>query len=327
MVRFCRPKSASYAQFRIMAGAVAALLFVASGAPAAVMVAGDPATNYGTDPNIFTVDPFAPEVTGIADRGITQDRRLRQTFKNPTTFNVGEIIVSFDVTGAPEVGLGLRVYEVDDVNAGSWTAGTLIKEITVFDTLPASDMNMSFALTGGDVFSLPARFAGTTGYGIEISTPLADPTSGNPGTLHYTNVSGMDFYLDGRHYNEGGGGVSTRDIGLSFLASDEVACDPGDVNCMDGVDLIDLEIIAAHFRQGGSRDDGDLTGNGFIDFDDFGQWKEHYTGPALGADAFEFLTVPEPVSIGLMLCGAVGLLAAIGGRRRWAASGSSKSAM
>jgi len=100
------------------------------------------------------------------------------------------------------------------------------------------------------------------------------------------------------------------------LASTEPVCDPGDVNCMGGVTIDDLNIIAAHFRQNGSREEGDLTGNGFVDFDDFGQWKQYYTGPGLGAEAFAFLSVPEPGSLSLLFVGVVGLFSSVRRRRR-----------
>jgi hypothetical protein len=159
---------------------------------------------------------------------------------------------------------------------------------------------LRFDLTGGDVFALPQRNAGTTGYGIEISTPFSNDTDGNPGTLYYTNP--QDVYLDGRQYSETGA-ANARDVGLSLVASTEVACDPGDVNCMGGVTIEDLQIIAAHFRQSVGRELGDLSGNGIVDFDDFDQWKRNYTGPGLAASEFAFLSVPEPASALLLIFG------------------------
>ncbi len=88
------------------AGALLLLLGVAFSARAAVMATGDPADRYGATPNIFTVDPFVP-MTDTCKRliaGIANTRKLRQTFKNPSTFTVGQINVSFDVTGGSTVG-------------------------------------------------------------------------------------------------------------------------------------------------------------------------------------------------------------------------------
>ena len=309
-------KSVVCKSMRIGALMAAMLLTLASTAEALVIATGDPANGYmgvsNETPSVFTIDPFADPVTARANRGITQDRRLRQTFKNPEAFNVGEIIISFDVTAAPQVGLGLRFYEVDDVN-GAWNPGTLLKEITYTSTLPGSSQILSFQLTGGDVFNLPARFSGTTGYAIEISTPFASPTDGNPGVLFFSN-DGTDHYPDGRYYTETGSNTAARDIGLALIASAQAACDPGDVNCIGGVDLDDLAIIAANFRKSGSREQGDLTGDGFVDFADFDEWKRHYPGAFTGAAAAAFFralngNVPEPTSGMLAAMGLMGLAA------------------
>jgi hypothetical protein len=296
------------------------VLGLTSGAPAAVTVTADPGTGMNAGlAAVYTIDPYIEPATGFAARGLAGDRRLRQTFKNPATFNVGEIIISFDVTSAPETGMAIRFYEVADVAPGSWPGGNLIKEIVVAETLPVSNMYLSFALTGGDVFSLPARgTAGDTlGYGIEISTAFSNTTDGNTGLFNRLESPDTDFYPDGRAFRETGAQeAARRDHGVSLLPSLETPCDPGDVNCMDGVTLDDLAIIAAHFRQNGGRELGDLTGNGFIDFDDFDQWKRNYAGPGGGSISSLLSGVPEPASAVLLVCGAAGLLSVAGRRPR-----------
>lgn len=284
----------------------------------AVVATGDPEDRYGTNPNVFTVDPFDPAFGGPPvvghNAGITQDRRIKQTFKNPDTFNVGQINFSFDVTGGSTVGstadTGIRVafYEVDDVTASSWAPGALVKEIVLQPgNMPGSNEVFRLDLTGGDVFSLPQRNAGNTGYGVEFSTPNQNTSDGNPGTLWFTDVSMTDFYADGRYHPFNSTSSSTRDIGLSLVESLAPTCDPGDVDCDMDVDDVDLGIIAANFRTNAARELGDLTGNGFVDFDDFGEWKTNYTGPPLGASAFTFLAVPEPAS-SLLLFVAIAVL-------------------
>lgn len=302
----------------LVGGLLASAVGLSTAAKAAVTASGDPADRYGATPNVFTVDPRdANVVTANANRGIANTRKLRQTFKNPSTFNVGQINLSFDVTGGSSVGsvndtgLKLAFFEVEDVLSSNWTPGTLIKEVTIQPgTMPGADQVFRVDLTGGDVFELLQRNTGAQGYGLEISTPNALSSDGNPGLLYFSNVSTpVDYYADGRYYTEAGtASNSWRDVGLSLIASTEVACDPGDVNCDMTVDEIDLGIIADHFRQSGGRELGDLSGNGFIDFDDFGLWKTNYTGPALGAGAFSFLSVPEPSSVVMLLMGAIGLL-------------------
>lgn len=324
MVTQRRQRLVGWMRKGLVGGLLASALGLSAGAEAAVTATGDPADRYGASPVVFTVDPRDTNVVSAnANRGIANTRKLRQTFKNPSTFNVGQINLSFDVTGGStpgvnDTGLKFAFFEVDDVN-GAWLPGTLIKEITLQPgTVPGADQVFRLDLTGGDVFELLQRNAGTQGYGIEISTPNSLASDGNPGLLYFSNVTtpaNFDFYADGRYYTETGSTTSHRDIGLSLVASTEIACDPGDVNCDMTVDAVDLGIIADHFRTNGGRELGDLSGNGFIDFDDFGLWKTNYTGPALGAGSYSFLSVPEPSSMVLLLVGAIGVLPRILGRR------------
>jgi hypothetical protein len=203
--------------------------------------------------------------------------------------------------GAGDTGLRIAIYQLDNTLA-AWSPGPLVSEFTVQPGgLVGSSQVLRFDLTGGNVFELPARFAGSTGYGIEISTPFSNTSDGNPGVLVYTTASA---YADGGQYSESGA-FNARDVGLSLVASTETACAPGDVNCVGGVTIEDLQIIAANFRKPGGRELGDLTGNGIIDFDDFGQWKDNYTGPGLAASEFSFLSVPEPTATLLVLNGVL----------------------
>jgi hypothetical protein len=256
-----------------------------------------------------------PPVAGH-NRGVANTRKLRQTFQNPSDLNVGQINLSFDVTGgstvggAGDTGLRLAFYEVDDVLAGNWTPGNLIKEVVLQPgNMPGGNEVFRLDLTGGDVFALPQRNAGSAGYGMEISTPNSLSSDGAPGVLWFTDVSATstDYYTTGRYYTESGtASTSYRDVGISLVGSTEMPGDPGDVNRDMMVDLTDLSIIAAHFRQSGDHDLGDLTGNGFIDFDDFQQWKQNYPGAFPGsAAAALFGNVPEPGSFLLLVIGAV----------------------
>lgn len=321
MTRQWRLNGASRVWLAATACISAGIMMAASPALAVVAITADPEFNYnGVDniaPNVFTVDPLEnPPVTATGERGVAGDRRLRQTFKNPTTFNVGEIVFGFDVTGGAEVGLRLAVYEVADVLSGTWTPlGDALWERNFTETLPGSNANLSFKLTGGDVFTLPARGnSDSAGYGIEISTPNPDSSNGNPGLVIHTNVGDTDFYADGRYYTEGGGASSAhRDLGVSLIASNESVCDPGDVDCMGGVTLDDLAIIAANFRTSNGREFGDLSGDGFVDFDDFDEWKINYSGPAPSPEQLAFLSAPEP---GSLMLASLAAFAAMRTRRR-----------
>ncbi len=116
MCRLWRPKVA-FRRYWSAAGAVALLMGIAVSARAAITATGDPEDRYGVTPNVFTVDPFDPMYGGppVAghNRGVANTRKLRQTFQNPSDLNVGQINLSFDVTGGSTLGgagdTGLRL--------------------------------------------------------------------------------------------------------------------------------------------------------------------------------------------------------------------------
>jgi hypothetical protein len=296
----------------VAAGVCAILLIGASVAHSAITLTGDP--ELPATPDVFTVDPWS--ATTQHNRGIVDDRRLRQTFQNPTTMNVEEIYLSFDVTGGLG-GLALKFYEVDDVLASDWLPGNLIKTLTISGDLPGNSNWLEFALTGSDIFELPARSTGTTGYGIEVSN--AAYTSDNPGVLWFADDD-TDYYTTGRYYTENGASNSTRDVGLALVGSTGPAPDPGDVDNDGDVDLDDLQIILDNFRHAvGSRDLGDLTGDSYVDLYDFREWKSYYPG-ALPGGLAGLMAVPEPATWSLVLIGMAGGLAVARRRRTPAAS-------
>lgn len=86
---------------------------------------------------------------------------------------------------------------------------------------------------------------------------------------------------------------------------------PGDVDNMNGVTLADFMIIRANFNQSvASRSQGDLTGDGIVDLDDYGQWQANVS-PAVAAAAN--WNVPEPSGVVLLLAGFLSMPL---GRRR-----------
>lgn len=93
-------------------------------------------------------------------------------------------------------------------------------------------------------------------------------------------------------------------IALSHLVL-EAAHDPGDANGMDGVTIDDYLLIRANsFTNQILGTNGDVNYDGFVDFNDFREWKEYYPGGAAAAEAaIAALGVPEPAS--LALCGIV----------------------
>lgn len=91
-------------------------------------------------------------------------------------------------------------------------------------------------------------------------------------------------------------------------ASGNVAPKFGDVDLDDDTDLIDFEAIRANlFRDFGetevTRADGDLNGDGLVNFVDYREWKTEYDSENQPAS----FAVPEPASASLFLLSMMGL--------------------
>ncbi len=108
-------------------------------------------------------------------------------------------------------------------------------------------------------------------------------------------------------------------IGTSFsdVTPGGLVCEPGDVNCDSIIDVEnDFEAIRAHFRRSVTdREDGDLTGDLVVDFDDFIEWKSAFRGGGGSLEGVDinFLTAPEP---GVMSLALMAAMAASCGRNR-----------
>jgi hypothetical protein len=193
-----------------MTGAIAFLLFDGRPARSAIILTAD--ASYGSPPKVFTIDP---EGLGTAERGIAGTRHLRQTFQTSETFTVGEIVLSLNTNGS-DGGLILNLFEVDDVNATTFTPGNLVKTLTVPTSvdIPDSMSRLGLRLTDADTFLLPQRNTGAQGYGLEISN--ADDTT-TVGVIRHTN-SGTDEFTTGKYYAEDGGdaGSGNRDFGVAL---------------------------------------------------------------------------------------------------------------
>ena len=288
-----------------IAGALAGILSLhVSTVRADVILSGDPP--YPTNAFVFTVDPEGKDQN---QRGITATRTLRQTFQNPTNFNVDQIVASIDVdAGAVTAGLQVRIFEVDDVLAAPWAAGNLMKQFTV-TTVPAdlsttSTMRLGITLTGADIFTLPQRNTGNMGYGIEYSN---NDGVGLFGLLRHTSVAATseDYYLTGRYLTETGGGNVNRDTGLALAGTISNPGTPGDVDGNGVVNLLDFDPIRENFRKlVTARAQGDLTRDGVVNFSDFHEWKGAFLGAGgslAGIDFGSLTNVPEPASLALAL--------------------------
>jgi hypothetical protein len=270
---------------------------------AEVILSGDPP--YPMDAVVFTVDPEGKDQN---QRGITGTRALRQTFQNPTTIDVNQIVASIDVdAAAPTAGLQVRIFEVDDVLAAPWMAGNLVKQF-IIPTVPAelagaSLMRLGITLTGPDIFTLPQRNTGNMGYGIEYSNNDGVSTFG---LLRHTNTAATeDYYPTGRYLTETGGGVAPRDTGLALVGSISNPGIPGDVDGNGVVNLLDFDPIRDNFRKPvAGRTQGDLTRDGVVNFSDFHEWKGAFLGMGgslAGVDLGLLTNVPEPASLVLAL--------------------------
>ena len=202
-------RTVSFFRYLIMAGAVF-LLFGDRPACSAIILSAD--ASYGSPPTVFTIDP---EGLGTAERGIATNRRLRQTFQTSEAFTVGEIVLSLNTNGS-DGGLIVNVFEVEDVNAATFTPGNLLKTLTVPTSvdIPDSMSRLGLRLTDADAFLLPQRNTGTQGYGLEVSN--ADDTT-TIGVMRHTN-SGTDEFTSGKYYAEDGGdsGNGDRDFGVAL---------------------------------------------------------------------------------------------------------------
>lgn len=298
-----------------------ALPLSAMPASAAIVATANPVDGFGESPAIFTVDPFnTAQFTATASRGVAADRKLRQTFQNPATFNVGDITVSYNGEPGGVTGMTIRIYQIEDVLGSAdtqFTPANLFKELFYDGVVPDSSTHLRLSLTGASVFSLPARGSESDnlGYAIEFATRFSSPADASIGQVIFTNdANGTDGYLKGRYYTETGATGTGRDIGLSFLVSTQPTFIPGDTNGDNIVDIAtDLQAIAANFRKTVvDIASGDLNGDTKVDFNDFQIWKTNYTGP-IPANALAFLTVPEPTAV---VAALVGILGAATRRRR-----------
>lgn len=150
------------------------------------------------------LDPAAPVFTGdtasLGTDAIYDNHALRQSFQLTQDITVSELVFGLDVTYIP-AGLRFRVYEVDDVNAATFTPGTLIAD-RLLPTLPNADATLGIELTGADQFFLAQRDTGSQGYAVELIDN--DPTVwGNTQASvakwirTSTSASGGQGYVDG----------------------------------------------------------------------------------------------------------------------------------
>ncbi len=188
---------------------------------------------YDTDGAVFTLDP---ELHSPGGRGINDTRELRQSFQLNEAIDVDEISISVSLNGTAG-DLIVRIYELADVTAGTWSAGNLVRSLVVPTGGTSSSANIHLALSGADGFVLPARDTGNQGYGIELTQAPGSAI----GSVRHSNT-GSDEFAPGNYYTEtgnagssGGPPNTTRDLGVSISGTP-----PGEVTDDDMDGLPDL---------------------------------------------------------------------------------------
>jgi hypothetical protein len=270
--------------------AILIVLICASLSQAAVSVQADEAYPAGAE--VFTADP---QLASPANRALSTTRRLRQSFQTASTFDVKKIVLSLGASSSAG-GLLINLFEVENVNAGTFAAGNLIRTITIpVGELPLSTVTTGITLTDSDIFSLPQRNSGTTGYAIELAQ--VDTANGSTGSFWHTN-SGTNLYAAGRYFIENGTVPSNvRDFGVALSSIGQVLL-PGDTDGSGVVELADFTPIRTNYLQTVTeRIQGDLNGDKIVSFADFRQWKTAYLASGAGSlDGIDlsFVSVPEP---------------------------------
>ena len=145
--------------------------------------------------------------------------------------------------------------------------------------------------------------------GAYTQVPLTANTVGTAADGNYvvfTGLSANSFILRTEEQT-----VRAQINGLQIFPVSPIELHDGDVDGDGDVDTDDFDAIRNHFRMSvNARSLGDLNEDGFVDFLDFGEWKDNYPynpGSGAGAEAANE-SVPEPSSLVVVFAGLVMLL-------------------
>ncbi|MEM6331281.1 MAG: PEP-CTERM sorting domain-containing protein [Planctomycetota bacterium] len=255
-----------------------------------VTILGDStATQASFTDGLITIEPFGaggvpttfgPNMTFIGPLGGSNDNATDNDTNNPLDTSLQERL---DLTFDSSVGLA-------SLEFGFTRAQPIIISGFSSDPLaqvgmnPNNDLDVAYVASTGSVLIYHPFFSGT-----RTSVNFGNTSASAGQTL---SIVGEDSNQDGLQIAISG---ITYDVTQTLIA--------GDVDGMNGADPADFAIIQANFLTGSLRSEGDLTGDGMVDLQDYLAWADAAgVGPA-GLQAL--LSVPEPTS---MMLGAFAVL-------------------
>jgi hypothetical protein len=185
------------------------------------------------------------------------------------------------------------------IDGGSWYSSTTLLNVPTTANGPFANYELPFDPSAANWDNLTVTGTGSPTTAAAIGGPASADLTGS--------ITGAGLVVTyGPPYGPAIAGGGTHDFDNFMIAP---TAQPGDVDLDTDVDLIDLNQIRLNFRQAvAGRSDGDLTNDGFVDFNDFVQWRDNY--PTAMPGAFE--AVPEPTGAAL----AIAAMFFVGGSRR-----------
>ncbi len=176
---------------------------------------------------LWPANPLAQtvDVHGVATnagiRSIRDTRLTRQTFQVGQGFTVTDIFLSVGSTYNPDIGFTIKLFEVSDIEASSWSEGTQVgNTITIAADSAGSAMsssNLHIQLEPGEQFFLPARGdwdnSDTTGYGMELESVGTSSTN----VFSWAHAYDGTDYAPGRYYGSENAFNINLDMGLALV--------------------------------------------------------------------------------------------------------------
>jgi hypothetical protein len=241
-----------------------------------------------TSVNLTVNAPAHPIFAGVAVSGGV----MTQPYAN---------IVTAPVAGAPAVERGISV----NTNALAGNGTLLASAPAVVTATPPGQVGMVIGEfpRGSVMGNAPAD--------IQLGNRLVFLTGSRESGTAPTNTSNAAGIFD----------LTTTGQQMLRQAVTYIASAPapviGDVNGNGVADINDYAIIRDNFNKPGNKAQGDLTGNGQVNFHDFRLWK-NFAPAGVGSEAelLAGLGIPEPGSVVLAMLAAISLAGTVARRGR-----------